>query len=902
MIELKKYQHDAADNLKELVEKALRSSENEVVIFQAPTGSGKTLMVSEALKRLVKHRPAGAGLSFVWVSVRMLHEQSKEKLERYYEDDRLIQCSYFDNLEDRRIAENEILFINWHSINKKDINIYVKENEQDNNLNSIVQNTKDEGRQIILIIDESHHTASSDKSRELIEVISPKATIEVSATPHLADDVSGIEKVRLGDVKGEEMIKSEISVNPEFMDIEIGSKSSDELVIEQALKKREELAKLLKKQGSEVNPLLLIQLPDRKGNLINKKDTVIEILRKKGITEQKGNLAIWLSEEKSDTLPNIEKNDNDVEVLVFKQAIALGWDCPRAAILVIFRESHSFVFTIQTIGRIMRMPELRYYGEEELNKGFVFTNLPNIEITEDYAKDYVTVYEAKRDDALYKEVALPSIYLRRQRERTRLSGKFVDIFLSVAEEYNLQKRITAIPSKVVNPIIADGRIVNIDQSGEVAHKGTVDVQLNEAELQDRFDRFVADMCTPFAPGDSSDRMKTALYQFFKKTTRIDKYNPRVQRIVLGKENVQTFVDTINMAKERFRAEVIGKLQETREKEVTPKWEIPAITSYNSRYKRQDKTRSIMKPFYVAKQTRPEEQFVEFLEDSKRAKWWFKNGESDPRYFAVLRTDGAAFYPDFIVQFDNGKIGIFDTKSGITAKDAKERAEGLQKYIKEQVKKGRKLWGGIVLSKDGSFRYNDSEVYSFDEKALGMDWKVLSFERVEREAPPVSTIAPLERIVPEEEEKYRTCVPHRTLKAAAGSFGEAQTVEPDGWVKVPTSRRLRPGMFVAQVVGRSMEPLIPSGSWCLFVGPVEGSRQGRIVLVQHRDIQDPETDGSYTVKRYRRTGESNREGAERHGEIRLEPLNPEFEPIILKNILEDEVQVIAELVEILKVHL
>lgn len=175
-----------------------------------------------------------------------------------------------------------------------------------------------------------------------------------------------------------------------------------------------------------------------------------------------------------------------------------------------------------------------------------------------------------------------------------------------------------------------------------------------------------------------------------------------------------------------------------------------------------------------------------------------------------------------------------------------------------------------------------------------------YDKIRAEEPPeISSVVPLERIVPEEEEKYQICVPLRTLKAAAGSFGEAQTVEPDGWVKVPTSRRLRPGMFVAQVVGQSMEPRIPSGSWCLFVEPVEGSRQGRIVLVQHRDIQDPDTGGSYTVKRYRSRKESNGAGGWHHAEIWLEPLNPEFNPIILKNVLEDEVQVIAELVEVLK---
>jgi type III restriction enzyme len=402
-MKLKDYQQQAVENLQRKIENSLRSSENEVIIFQAPTGSGKTVMVSELLKELTVKRNDDKKFSFVWVSVRMLHEQSKEKLEGYYRDNQTLKCSYFEDLEDRRIGENEILFINWHSINKKDINLFVRANEQDNNLSSVIKNTKDDGRTIILIIDESHHTAKSEKSKELIEIISPKITLEVSATPHLTENIAEIEKVRLSDVKAEEMIKAEVGVNPDFLDVKIGAKSSDEIVIEQALKKRVELAEMYKRMKSKINPLMLVQLPDSKGKLISKKEEIIQILNKKGITEKNGKLAIWLSEDKSDTLPNIEKNDNEVEVLIFKQAIALGWDCPRASILVIFRESKSFTFTIQTIGRIMRMPELKYYSKEpELNNGYIFTNLPNIEITEDYAKDYITVYESKRDNNLYK--------------------------------------------------------------------------------------------------------------------------------------------------------------------------------------------------------------------------------------------------------------------------------------------------------------------------------------------------------------------------------------------------------------------------------------------------------------------------------------------------------------------
>jgi len=151
----------------------------------------------------------------------------------------------------------------------------------------------------------------------------------------------------------------------------------------------------------------------------------------------------------------------------------------------------------------------------------------------------------------------------------------------------------------------------------------------------------------------------------------------------------------------------------------------------------------------------------------------------------------------------------------------------------------------------------------------------------------------------QEDKYKTSVPLYTLKAAAGGFGESQSVEPDGWAELKTTHKLREGMFVAQVVGRSMEPMIPDGAYCLFASPVTGSRQGRIVLVEHHSITDEETSASYTVKRYHSSKEIDEQGNWQHSEIRLEPLNPDFKPIILRGIAEDELRVVAEVVEVLK---
>ena len=275
MIDLRDYQLKAVEELKDKMIKLLRNSEKGICIFKAPTGSGKTLMVSEAIRKLSSNPETASKLSYIWISVRKLHEQSKDKLETYYEDDRLVKCSYFDDLDNKKIGEKEILFVNWESLNKKDKNLLIRENEQDNNLNSVVNNTKEDGREIILVIDESHYAAGSERSKELIDIINPKVTIEVSATPKLMENASlemstEIVNVPLDDVKREEMIKQEIAINPEFLDIKVNNKTVDEVVLEQAIKKRAELLDSYKKEGSNVNPLLLIQLPSQREGLTDK--------------------------------------------------------------------------------------------------------------------------------------------------------------------------------------------------------------------------------------------------------------------------------------------------------------------------------------------------------------------------------------------------------------------------------------------------------------------------------------------------------------------------------------------------------------------------------------------------------------------------------------------------------
>jgi SOS-response transcriptional repressor LexA len=166
----------------------------------------------------------------------------------------------------------------------------------------------------------------------------------------------------------------------------------------------------------------------------------------------------------------------------------------------------------------------------------------------------------------------------------------------------------------------------------------------------------------------------------------------------------------------------------------------------------------------------------------------------------------------------------------------------------------------------------------------------------------STLLPFRprTVEPSEPDRYVTCVPIFELAAAAGGFGEAQHVDEDSieWVALDTRRKLRRGMFVARVVGRSMEPTIPDGSYCLFSSPVEGTREGKTVLVQLRDARDPETGQRYTVKRYESVKRAEAD-LWQHESITLKPINPEFEPIHLTGETDNEYQVIAEFLEVLR---
>ena len=735
------YQDERSQELLTTTRRLLRIGGGKKLVFKAPTGSGKTIMMAEFLTRFAddkRHEPC----SFIWTAPRQLHEQSKDKLEQYFEQTRVMECSYFEDLNDRLIAENEVLFFNWESI-RQDGNIYIRNNEQDNNLSKIIERTREAGRKIILIIDESHFHAQAETSQNLISAIKPDLTIEVSATP-VMQNPDEIVSVDISEVKAEEMIKKAVILNEDFKNIirkgntekiktELAN-STDEIVLKEAIKKREELVKKYKAGGIEVNPLLLIQLPDRRAQGDDdRQELLIKTLEDKhNITFKNGKLAIYLAENQ-ENLENIKRNDSEVEVLIFKQAISLGWDCPRAQILVLFREWSSPVFSIQTIGRIMRVPEPEtgYYRDDILNYAYVYTNLDDIEVKEDIGRDYVVIHISKRSSK-YKPARLSSVHSKRHREQTRLSPLFTSIFLEKAKELNLADKIEKKNQKVQPALISDWKAENIDTIAGEQLKASVHINTaTDRDLQRLFDFFIYKNLAPqFHPEDRSvGRLKESIYQFFDKEVGMNKLEQfqEIINITLSDKNKEHFEAVIDEAKRAYQSAT-----EKREKElIEEEWEVPEKITYGESYEEVDMSKSIMEPFFSDTRWRSEKAFIEFLEKkNNKVLWWFKNGERDATFFAVPygpKSSQAPFYVDFVVMMKDGSIGLFDPHGSHLA-DFGAKSKGLLSYLLKTTKSSHKLFGGIVANTDPRNFTGQWMVYKGTGNAIEGDWK--NWERLE----------------------------------------------------------------------------------------------------------------------------------------------------------------------------
>jgi type III restriction enzyme len=759
---LKDYQQKAVDEVAAAVKSLIKhEGRGEICVFKAPTGSGKTLMMAKAIQEIDRQFPED-DFCYLWVTIGKgdLHLQSKRGLVRYFGGAPRVSLIEEEFGGSRSIiARNEVVVANWEKLRSRNRqtgewnNVLMREGEKVNFLEVLDATRKK--RTLILIIDESHVGAGAERTSELRELIDADVAIEVSATPKTVVSAS---ETRRGvaawvevdplDVIREGMIKKEIIINAGLGAMVHSAKSSQELILETALKKRTELLKALRNEASRVNPLVLIQLPTSEAGE-DVKRFCLSFLRKRGVPKAK--IAIWLSEQKTETIDDISETENPIEFLIFKQAIDTGWDCPRAQILVKFRKPGSEIFEIQTVGRILRMPEQRHYNNEILNKGYVFTN--QLEFTvkhEEYNPNIIADIPAHRIRA-YRPIKLRSFYVSRA-DYGDITSSFAPVFAAVANRVlqlsgnkrvnvaTASKRLIIDLKKIKEELIANTPLATKkfdDLVGRIDPVATVQLEKSSNQTLAEFEEFIRHRLGPFTNVKRSiPDVKSATYQWFRAAFGSEKWTEEmlmVQRIVTHQKNKDVFDQILSESIEAYKhvkdAEVRNRA------EASARWdpfELPEPQYFNRYTFEVTKARRYAydKCLLRGNRLEPESAFEQFIDKQSSVAWWWKNGEASKEFLGIgygLADGIHTFYPDYLVKYKNGDLGIIEVKDvhdrdGATSTKAK--TEALQDYIKGLKRKG--LFGGIAIKRGRTWYLNQKKHYDWEDAMCGnwTDWKPL----------------------------------------------------------------------------------------------------------------------------------------------------------------------------------
>jgi type III restriction enzyme len=763
MFTLKPFQETAIAQLKEKFLTLWKLGDHNLnLTFKSPTGSGKTIMMAQFLRDIVADpRFSHADVGFLWITNSdSLAMQSKDKLFSYYGGASENPLVDMNNLRDGSIPKNGVFFINWQKVvsKAKENRKLRTEGESNTTFDEYLENTHNLKREVVLIIDEEHIASSTILASDLIKnVIKPRIIVGVSATPQNTGtatvEVTRNDVIEAGLIKEKIIFQTEEDLESKDYD----GVDQDEILVSLAYNKRNEIVAHYKDLGIEINPLVLIQLPnddkaDKTTSTTTKQDFIINSLKEKGIFDQE--IAIWLSEDKVN-LDDITNNSSPVSFLLFKQAAATGWDCPRASVLVMFREIKNPTFAIQTVGRILRMPFGTHFAKPELNLGYLYTNYKRNEVLTGYAKtpggNRPAIYPSHRRDTV-KAIELESVFMSRsdyndlgdsfQKTFTQIANKYFDIAdndSSSARINKLNKKGIDVDPKVTNGLIVGVEIDDYDNFKEelLSEGSNHDQEISQNDLEKLYNLYCFSLISKqvdenkkFAPERSWGKLKTALNVWF------------MESMSIGRKNTYNIIVNDLIKTTSVLSPLIGKALEiyrpVREKEVNKKserakrvetMEIPRqALFFTDQYEEMNVKRSAMKPFYIEKDYKGEDnekEFIKFLEEHKSILWWYKNGDSGSEYFSIAyynedENKEKLFYPDWIIKTEKD-VWVIDTKKGATAelKDTKYKAEALQEWFK-----GRKGMSGGIAVQDGpnGWKLQNSNTYSYNQAFTG--WKNL----------------------------------------------------------------------------------------------------------------------------------------------------------------------------------
>lgn len=697
-IKLKEFQINTVNKLLD----ATSVGEKKEVLLQAPTGSGKTIILLSYIEEYLKENK---NTVFVWLTPGKgdLEEQSKEKM-----------IKFLPNLDNKNIQDvllqgfnaKDTAFINWETITKKGNNA-LKEVER-KNLYERVHEAHNNGYKFIVIVDEEHLNKTV-KAESIIEYINPEYIVRVSATTKTNKEAEYIEINEL-DVINEGLITRALYINENVSNDKVLS-NEHEYLLDLAIEKRKAIKEEYIKQNIQVNPLIIIQVPSNSDDLINQIESILE---ERKYTYDRNNLSIWLADRK-ENIDDIENNESTQAILIMKQAISTGWDCPRAKILVKLRDNMSEDFETQTIGRIRRMPQAHHYDNVLLDNCYLYT------FDEKYEQTIKQELGNNAHDT--KVVFLKNEYKNFTLKKLTFDSNF-DGFderqtFNILHEYFTEKYKLGTNKKNNKTILeANGYTFKNTIDNYIVQDKIVRLNSNELENANRIQ-----VQSEVSTNKNGFELRHSINVIASKISiRYDRTRLMLERLFFkGKLFTKKFVD---MSLVEFYAFVINnedKLKNDFQEAVSQKsrqikmkfnelkeldWKAPEMDYIKYDPKMKDTTiydKSIYMNYPNSTiKSKSERMFEYFCENNDNIKWFYKNGESSADYFSIVYVDAVNhkwhFYPDFIICDKDNKIWIIETKGGETAsgesKNIDIKVENKFEALKEYSKKYNVNWGFV----------------------------------------------------------------------------------------------------------------------------------------------------------------------------------------------------------------
>lgn len=592
--------------------------------------------------------------------------------------------------------ENDACFINWEKLTKKGNNA-LKDSER-TNLIEHIRNALDDGLNFKIIVDESHQH-DTIKADDIIELFQSDKIIRCSATPKNYKDAVLID-IPEEDVIAEGLIKKLLIINENF-EQHINVDDQIKYLLDKAIDKQRELHSEYLNRKAEINPLIIVQIPNKSDALL---DRVEEYFESKGITYENNSLA-----------------------------------------LVKLRDNMSEVFEIQTIGRIRRMPEAKHYESDLLDSCYLYT------LDEKFTESVKLSLGKGALDA-YKVFLKPE-----HRSFTLISEYKTDVpyprdaklSLKVIHKY-FEKKYHITGDTAKNKVLLEAYgysfsedIIDYTKSGSVSTLSKENIaELNDISIHEalnthkhgkEYHHCVAEI--GYKVNLDYNSMNTIMRKLFLNGLRCDSKILKIEirelyAFIINNEHL--LVEDVRDAMADESLQLTLAIPKTTEKPIG--FPLEMIFTYDGTAKSQAEfSKNVYKGYLSSAEKRslPEKLFERYCKNSKNIQWFYKNGDKGIEYFSIVYTDNfgkqKSFYPDYVVGTNDSKVWIIETKGGFTKSGD---SEDIDKYTAKKFKELKSytdkynLFGGIVRQdKQSSELCICTETYSDDIKSNS--WKLLS---------------------------------------------------------------------------------------------------------------------------------------------------------------------------------